>query len=348
MKKPLHLSRWALALILVICASMTLELSVGPVAAANCSGTSVPGLVPTNDLGNSTYQGYPGGLYPNSSNTMPQTHFNDGFALSGQITPRDSNGNLSLTGKIVLVTIGMSNTNIESQGLIQLAQSASLNPALVIVNGAQGGEDAKVIVTNPSPYWSYVNTQLSNAGVTAHQVQAAWLKEADAGPSGSSISYAQTLASQLIIILQMMTQQFPNLKLTYLSSRIYAGYASSTLNPEPYAYTSGFSVKWVVEAQINGTSSLNYKPSMGPVVSPWVSWGPYIWANGLTPRSDGLTWVCPDFQSDGTHPSIPQGQLKVGKMLLDFFRTDQTSTPWFLPAGTVVGGGGGFSYAHKL
>ncbi|HYY92002.1 MAG TPA: hypothetical protein VE955_08435 [Candidatus Dormibacteraeota bacterium] len=309
------------------------------VAASNCAGTSVPGLVPLNDLGNRTYAEFRGGLYPNGTNTMPLSHFNDGLALAKQVIPRDTLGNPSPNGKIVLISVGMSNTLLETNGLIQLAANdTTLNPRLVIVNGAEGGEDARSIVTNPAPYWSYVDTQLSNAGVTPNQVQTAWLKEADANPTGSNITYATTLASQLVTILQMMHQNFPNLLLVYMASRTYAGYASSSLNPEPYAYASGFSVKWVIEAQINGTSSLNYNASKGPVSAPWVAWGSYFWANGLVPRSDGLVWYCSDFQSDGTHPSIPQGQLKVGRMLLAFFKTNPTSASWFLGSTGTVGG----------
>ncbi len=321
------------------------------VQASNCSNTNVAGLVSINDLGTGTYLGYEGGLYPNGVNTTPLAHLNDGLGLARQISPRNASGSPGPTGKVVLVSVGMSNTNIETQGLIDLAKNdTALNPSLVIVDGAEGGEDANKIVTDPAPYWAFVDTQLSNAHVTTKQVQAAWLKEADASPTGSQITYAATLMSQEITILQMMLQQFPNLELVYLSSRIYAGYASSTLNPEPFAYTSGFSVKWLVEEQLNGTTSLNYKPSQGAVVVPWVAWGPYMWANGLSPRSDGLTWQCSDFQSDGTHPSIPQGQFKVGGMLLTFFKSDPTTTPWFTNQGVTCcgnSGGGGVSKVYK-
>jgi len=53
-----------------------------------------------------------------------------------------------------------------------------------------------------------------------------------------------------------------------------------------------------------------------------------MWANGTNPRSDGLTWVQSDFQSDGTHPS-EQGQQKVGSMLLNFMMRSPYSQPWF-------------------
>ena len=55
----------------------------------------------------------------------------------------------------------------------------------------------------------------------------------------------------------------PNVKLAYLSSRTYGGYATTPLNPEPYAYESGFSVKWLIEGQLKGEAALNYDPGEG-------------------------------------------------------------------------------------
>jgi len=92
------------------------------------------------------------------------------------------------------------------------------------------------------------------------------------------------------------------------------------LSPEPIAYESAFAVKWLIEERINNS---------GPDSSvPWVSWGPYLWADGLTPRSDGLTWERSDFGPDGVHPSA-QGVLKVATMLLEFFQNGTTTKPWF-------------------
>jgi lysophospholipase L1-like esterase len=54
-----------------------------------------------------------------------------------------------------------------------------------------------------------------------------------------------------------------------------------------------------------------------------------LWADGLTPRQDGLIWECDDFRDDGTHPS-PKGRQKVATLLLDFFKTELTTQPWFI------------------
>ena len=178
-------------------------------------------------------------------------------------------------------------------------------------------------------YWSVVDERLKQAGVSREQVQVVWIKQADAGPSQGFPRYAQTLQAELARIVQIFPVRFPNAKLTYLSSRTYGGYATTTLNPEPYAYESGFAVKWLVEQQLQGDSALNFDPDKGSVKSPWLSWGPYFWANGGTKRADGFAYEASDFSGDGTHQS-PSGQRKVGGLMLDFFKTDSTTRPWFL------------------
>jgi len=46
----------------------------------------------------------------------------------------------------------------------------------------------------------------------------------------------------------------------FLSSRIYAGYATTLLNPEPYAFESGFSVQRLVQAQIKQMADRQIDP----------------------------------------------------------------------------------------
>jgi len=179
-----------------------------------------------------------------------------------------------------------------------------------------------------------VATRLRGRGSSPLQAQVAWIKEADAGPMGSFEASSETLAVHLARVVTILKQKCPNLRLAYFTSRIYAGYATTVLNPEPYAYESGFAVRRVLERQLSGDPELNFDPAAGAVTAPWLAWGPYLWADGLTPRSDGLTWDCAEYQDDGTHPS-PAGQLKVADSLLAFFQHDATTAPWYLGTSTL-------------
>jgi Cu/Ag efflux protein CusF len=293
-------------------------------------------LKPLTELGNDEYQGHKGGLYPDGKNERPVEHEKAGVALAKQVRPLDADGKPSDNGKIVLLSVGMSNTSQESQGFGQLlAKDREKNPHLVFVNGAQGSMTARAIQDpddkkTGTRYWDTVDERLKSAGVTRAQVQAIWIKEADAGPREGFPKYAQTLEAELTKIVQLLPGRFPNVKLVYLSSRIYGGYATTPLNPEPYAYESGFSVKWLVEAQLKGKPGLNFDPAKGVVKAPWLSWGPYIWANGTANKgSGGLSYEPGDFRDDGTHPS-DSGVAKVAKEILHFFKTDITTKPWFV------------------
>jgi hypothetical protein len=171
---------------------------------------------------------------------------------------------------------------------------------------------------------------LARAGVTRAQVQAVWIKQADAGPNEGFPKYAQKLQAELANIVRLLHTRFPNVKLVYLSSRTYGGFAKTRLNPEPYAYESGFSVKWLIEQQLNGDPALNYARAKGEIKAPWLSWGPYLWARGMDKRNDGFSYEESDFTpSDGTHES-QTGVLKIGKQLLQFFNPDSTTRGWFV------------------
>jgi len=301
----------------------------------NCSNTSV-GLTPINDLAAGYFRNFQGGLYPKGFNNRPDIHDDAGLDFATRIVPLDTAGNYNpTTGKIVLLSVGMSNCSQEFQQFMMTINGACyLNPKLVVVNGAQGGQSIDIINNPNAAFWSVIVQRLTTAGVSVKQVQAIWFKEAQANPRDTTFpNYPSGLRDKFKISMGIMKSKYSNLKQCYLASRIYAGYATTGLNPEPYSYYSGWSVKWLIEDQIHGDTSLIYNGANAN--SPWLSWGPYLWADGLIPRIDGLTWVCPaDYGADGTHPSTA-GRQKVASRLVDFFKTDEATKPWFLKTLTL-------------
>jgi hypothetical protein len=309
-------------------------------------------FTPLNDLGSGLYlDQFQGGLYPNGSNEVPAAHASVGLARAATIGPLDPLGQPAADGKYALVSIGMSNTTQEFcsrvQGICQpwsfMGQSA-VHPtvnrtSLAIVDGAQGGQPAQEWISPDAETYGRVAQRLAGANVTEAQVTAVWLKQANPRPEvalPNADADAFTLLQHLGDIVRAAKTRYPNLQIVFLSSRIYGGYATTTLNPEPYAYESGLAVKWLIEAQINQMNGEGIDARAGDLnytsgVAPWLAWGPYLWADGLNPRSDDLIWERSDLrEDDGTHPSM-SGQEKVGTMLLDFMLNSPFTQPWFLP-----------------
>jgi hypothetical protein len=81
------------------------------------------GLIPIPQLGKEKYQGEEGGLYPGGRNELPAGHVNAGLELARSIQPLDAEGAPSASGKIVLLSIGMSNTSLEFTAFRRLAQA---------------------------------------------------------------------------------------------------------------------------------------------------------------------------------------------------------------------------------
>ena len=298
--------------------------------AQNCTNTSV-GYPRINDLATGFWQGSQGGLYPGGSNYRPAYHNQQGLLIASQIQPLDSAGNIDLTnGKVIWLSIGMSNTTGETQAFIAIANTfQDINPKLEIIDGAQGGQHINIIINPNANYWQVINSRLASAEFTPKQVQVIWFKQAEAQPTDTTFAtYPDALKIKYRAAVQIIKAKYPNTKLCYLSPRIYAGYATTALNPEPFAYYTGWTIKRLIEDQINGDTALAYRGV--DARAPWLAWGPNLWADGTTPNSDGLTWICPDdFNSDGTHPSAT-GRQKVAQKLLDFFTTDSTACSWFL------------------
>jgi hypothetical protein len=295
------------------------------------------GVKPLTELGTEKYKGETGGLYGNGSNDPPAAQQEAAKKAVAKIQPLDAQGKPSPDGKIVLVSIGMSNTTQEFSTFVRMANSdPQKSEKVIVVDLAQGGR-IPMAWNDPASEigkqtWGTADQRLKAADVSPEQVQVAWVKQALAQQAqfGEFPAHAKKLENDLITSLNVIKQRFPNLQLAFLSSRIYGGYATTALNPEPYAFEGAFSMRWIIDDQLKGDPRLNWDTSRGQVKAPLVLWGPYLWGDGVTPRTDGLVWNRDDLvERDGTHPS-PSGQKKVAEMLVKFFRSDPYAKSWYL------------------
>src|SRR5688572_24402456 len=286
--------------------------------------------VPLTEMGaGDKYKHEDGGLYGEGKNEPPAAHAAAAKAQAEKIQPLDADGTPSATGKVALLSIGMSNTTQEFSRFVRLqggrrGESSSLQ----LVDGAQGGQAAVQWNTPEAKAWGEADRRLGAAGVTAKQVQIVWIKQAliQQGQFGAFPAHAKKLQEEMKKIVLIARAKYPNLRIAYLSSRIYAGYAKGQLNPEPYAYEGAFSMRWLIQDQIRGDKELAFD---GDAKAPLLLWGPYLWGDGVTPRkADGLVWNEADFGKDGTHPS-ESGRDKVAQMLQKFFKADPYVGRWF-------------------
>ena len=323
------------------------------------------GLVPITDM-TAPYKGEDGGLYGDGRNEPPEAHRAAYLNESEKIRPLDQDGRPSDDGKIGLISIGFSNTSIEWEDFKRTADAdPQKSSSVVIVNGSIGGRSAVMwawdgadvlpkaeqdrldkemdVVRMPKTgrrssigldkdTWPTLATRIEVAGLSAKQVQAVWLKHVEANPKplGEFPAHARALEADIIAILNIARQHYPNLHVAYLSSRTFGGWSGrASGSPEPYAYESGFGTRWVVQSQIQGNPRLNYDPARGEVKAPLVIWGPYLWACGDTPRKlDGLVWSQNDVRADRLHPN-EAGTKKTTALLLNFFKTDVGTSRWF-------------------
>ncbi|MBI3450153.1 MAG: hypothetical protein HY049_14715 [Acidobacteria bacterium] len=238
-----------------------------------------------------------------------------------------------------------------------LADPAVNHSAVVLVDGAKGGvtfSDWDPTVSGYGEYDRVLNQILLPSNLSEAQVQSIWVKDGEAAPTVSLATGTPGNPPEAVLeersignILRAIRLRYPNARQVFISSRIYGGYANTAtppnnLNPEPYAYEQGFSIKWLVNSQIQQIRGGAPDPNAGDLdyrtlAAPWIAWGPYLWANATTPRSDGLVWENRDFRypystgtgvNECTHPSV-HAEQKVASMLLQFMKTSPY-TAWFL------------------
>ncbi|MBI1314767.1 hypothetical protein GC176_26025 [bacterium] len=291
------------------------------------------GLKPLSEMtADDRYLGEDGGLYGQGRNEPNIELRRVANAALAKIQPLGTSGNPSADGRIVLVSISMSNATQEFSRFKQIADTdPDKAKNLTIVDCAQGGQAMAEWVDPDARPWVEAERRLERAGVTPEQVQVAWIKLANKSPRGDLQAHGRKLQKDTAAVIRNARAKFPNLRIVYLSSRIYGGYSAGPLNPEPFAYESAFAVRWLIQDQFQGNSSdaQPAAPASGADNEPVLLWGPYLWSDGVTPRkADGLVWKREDLGGDGTHPS-QSGRDKVAHLLLDFFKADPLTRSWF-------------------
>ena len=326
-------------------------------------------LIPIVDMTES-YHGEDGGLYGGGRNEPPEEHRSAHLKESKEIVARDANGTPSPDGRIGFITIGFSNSSIESEDFKRTADAdPQKSSQVIIVNGCIGGRSAAMWAWDGADIlpkaeqdrldkemdllgmpkekrrtsmgvakdtWPTLANRIESAGLSPKQVQVCWLKHVEANPKplGDFPAHARALQADITAILNIAKHHYPNLRIVYVSSRTFGGWSGrASGSPEPYAYESGFGTRWVVQSQIKGDAILNFDPARGEVKSPLVLWGPYLWAQGDSARKlDGMTWTKNDVRPDQLHPN-ESGTKKTSALLVNFFKSNEGTNRWFVKSG---------------
>lgn len=269
------------------------------------------------------------GLFKDGLNQAPSDHINHGITAAQNIYPLNINGLPDPSGKIGVISIGMSNTRMVFGPFMSAANNLSIiNPHVAFANTAMASMVADNWNDPSDTPWMTLGDRLGE--IDRKQVQVIWVKMAMMGPQNypDPVEYLHQRLSEIVLTAK---NQLPNLKIAFISSRTRSydintfGTQQHGLNSEPYAFLGAFSARRLIEEQINNpvTGRLNL------ISSPYLTWGPYLWIDGQLPRSDGLTWQSSDLEPDCTHPS-PSGSEKASKQLLNFFITHPLTSNWFL------------------
>ncbi|MBK6827870.1 MAG: hypothetical protein IPG86_13870 [Chitinophagaceae bacterium] len=287
-------------------------------------------LVPITDLGTGYYRGYQGGLYPGGQNQRSGAHSSQALSQAAQIQPLNSNGQPAANGKVVLIGVGASNPRTEFEAFKQQAQTSGLlKSGTVLINTCIGGQGVQKMNQPSANYWQQAENTLQQAGLSTQQVQAAWVETEHTGNADTVFPRApQQLMQDIRTLLVTMKQKFPNLKIVYLSGRAFSGYAMAAANEVgkgllyPRDYYNGWTMKWMVEKQINNESGYTLSEI------PFITMSTYLWSRGAQTRNDGYFLDCMlDVGPDGLHLTAA-GEQKTGQQLFQFFFSDPTCTGW--------------------
>lgn len=289
----------------------------------------------------SSYLGYQGGLYPDGSNVMPAAHFASGMNVSRQVVPLNDFGILDTeNGKAGFICLGASTAGNAFNHFKSKAEAdPAVNPCLRFANCAVGAKGLEIMIDTLVNNWYWedeIMPDVLDADLTRHQVQVMWIMVTSRIDTVLVWPFQpRSVTEKYEALMPILLAKFPNLKQVFLSGFNYGGYADPTkefyeMIYEPSSYWNNWSVKFLVENQIEGDSALLFS---GPDrKSPWLAWGPHFWADGMRANVvDGLRWNCEvDYKPDGGgYHMSNEGKDKQGKIILDFFKNSLIAADWF-------------------
>lgn len=289
---------------------------------------NVTDYTPITDLVNLTFSGYTGGLYPDG-NDIPAAHFANGMTHATQIIPRNETGQADAHGKIGLLVLGYSTAAMTGRTFSEMIRYAGVDTALQVIIGAQGGQDLRAMIKPETTYWDSVDAAIQNKGLTREQVQIIWMSSGDIAaytlPFAEQTQHGIDAYQQVLLRIR---QLFPAVQIVFISDRPYAGFIGKNEQPgpkelaEPSGYYHSWTVKWLIEKQIQQVAGFTYAEL------PFIDWGPTLWTNGTLGDKRGYTWDCLDAGKGGIH-ATSKGRMKEAARLYNYFTKHPYTTQLF-------------------
>ena len=320
--------------------------SQGPVCDA-----LTPGLIPLNDLGAGFYSGFQGGFYPSGQLTESPAsqHFKKGKNFAKNMQPLNASGAVDYDNGVVLMAgFGPSVPLHLIDSLISIVHNDfdgyKTNPCFDLINLCIGGRGLDFAVGPDSyKYWDSLENTIAVRGYNINQLQVGWMYFNAKYDSLNPLEFPEhaiNVKDDYITWLQLCKEHFPNMKIMFVSGRHYGGFCDTTIEQlpaagEPASYYNNFTVKWLIEYQINNVPGLQYFGAAP--VAPYVTWGPYFWTNGATPRiTDGRSYGCEKFSDDGFHLTDETNHEDADYMMQHLYNSEYAK--YYLKKGTKWNG----------
>lgn len=242
----------------------------------------------------------------------PSTYTRSGAWGTSGVTAATSITEVS--GKIGIVTIGMSSQNSISDALVNNYHADSdRRPTTTMVNGGISGKVARFWSDPNDDCWTTLASRITSAGLTTAQCQIFWVLMTNSYPD----TYGAMTEAQMLAIFDNIADKYANAHVGYMSSHPYTGYSEDDRAPEPGVYNDS-----ILLASMVGHSSLPF----------WVDFYD-IWADGTTANArtakvgttdaanTPISYDCADFSADGVHPAS-SGRAKIRAAMLERWRVD--------------------------